>query len=140
MNTHYSIGGLARAGGVGVETIRYYERRKLLKQPLRRHGQMRRYAESDLDRLRFIKRAQAAGFTLDEVEALIGFQRDQSCRDTSAAVAAKLKEVERRLVELKRLRDDLKVLSVRCEANRTEKYCPALDALAGKELSDDFPR
>ena len=133
MNETYSIGGLAKAGGVGVETIRYYERRQLLKQPPRRHGQMRRYAESDLDRLRFIKRAQAAGFTLDEVEALIGFQRDQSCQGTKAAVAAKLREVEGRLAELKRLRDDLKLLSVRCEANRTEKYCPALDALAGKE-------
>lgn len=132
MNETYSIGGLARAGCVGVETIRYYERRQLLKQPPRRHGQMRRYAEADLDRLRFIKRAQAAGFTLDEVEALINFQRDQSCQGTRAAVATKLREVEGRLAELRRLRDDLKELSVRCEANQTEKYCPALDALAGK--------
>lgn len=133
MNETFSIGSLAKAGGVGVETIRYYERRQLLEQPPRRHGQMRRYAEADLDRLRFIKRAQAAGFTLDEVEALIGFQRDQSCQGTRAAVETKLKEVEARLAALKRLRDDLKELSLRCEANRTEKYCPALVALAGKD-------
>jgi MerR family mercuric resistance operon transcriptional regulator len=133
MNVTYSIGALARAGGVGVETIRYYARRKLLEQPVRRHGRMRRYAEADLDRLRFIKRAQSAGFTLDEVEALITFQRDQSCQGTKAAVAAKLKEVEARLAALKSLRDDLKELSARCEANRTEKYCPALEALAGKD-------
>ena len=116
-----------------METIRYYERRKLLKQPPRRHGQMRRYGQVDLDRLRFIKRAQGAGFTLDEVEVLIGFQRDQACHDTRAVIAAKLKEVEGRLAELKRLHGDLQELSVRCEANRTEKYCPALDALAGKD-------
>ena len=133
MNGTFSIGSLAKAGGVGVETIRYYERRQLLKQPPRRHGQMRRYGESDLDRLRFIKRAQSAGFTLDEVEALIAFQRDQSCQGTKAAIAAKLREVEVRLAALKRLRDDLKELSLRCEANKAEKYCPALDALAGKD-------
>ena len=133
MNGTYSIGGLARAGGVGVETVRYYERRKLLNQPPRSHGRMRRYGESDLDRLRFIKRAQAAGFTLDEVEGLISFQRDQSCSSTRATIAAKLKEVENRLASLRALRDDLKELHTRCVSNRTEKYCPALDALSGKE-------
>ena len=133
MNETYSIGGLAKAGGVGVETVRYYERRKLLNQPLRRHGRMRRYGQSDLDRLRFIKRAQAAGFTLDEVEGLIQFQPEQSCSDTRAVISAKLKEVEARLAALRSLRDELKGLYARCESNQTDKYCPALDVLSGKE-------
>jgi MerR family mercuric resistance operon transcriptional regulator len=132
MNETYSIGALAKAGGVGVETVRYYERRKLLNQPNRRHGRMRRYGESDLDRLRFIKRAQAAGFTLDEVGDLIAFERRQSCTDTRAAISAKLGEVQKRLAALQRLRDELKDLLARCDANDQQSYCPALDALGSK--------
>jgi MerR family mercuric resistance operon transcriptional regulator len=132
MADSFSIGTFARAGGVGVETVRYYERRKLLKQPDRRHGTIRKYGPADLDRLRFIKRAQAAGFTLDEVEALLGFQRDQSCHGTREAISAKLKEVESRLSALRHLRDDLKALLVRCDEDGSDTYCPALDELAGK--------
>ena len=134
MPTNYSIGAFARAGDVGVETVRYYERRQLLVQPVRRPGSIRRYGEAELDRLRFIKRAQAAGFTLDEVAALLRFQRNQSCSDTRALASAKLAEVETRLTALTRLRDELKTLVEHCDTRGSDAYCPALDALSGKSL------
>ena len=133
--TNYSIGAFAKAGEVGVETIRYYERRQLLIQPPRRHGCIRRYGDADLERLRFIKRAQAAGFSLDEVAALLRFQRSQSCSDTRALASAKLAEVEARLAALTALRDELKSLVNHCDTSGTDAYCPALDALSGKALA-----
>ena len=132
MGQTYSIGAFARAGGVGIETVRYYERRKLLAQPPRRHGSIRRYGEAELGRLRFIKRAQAAGFSLDEVEALIRFQKDQSCVETQALATSKLREVEARLRELHRLRDELRDWVAQCESNLDKACCPVLDALDTK--------
>ena len=132
MSTTYSIGTLAKAGGVGVETIRYYERRKLLNQPGRRHGSMRRYGQSDLETLRFIRRAQAAGFSLDEVEALTRFHREKSCRSTRTLASRKLREIETRLVELKRLRDQLRQWVAECDANQHDDCCPVLDQLSAR--------
>ena len=132
MAKEYSIGAFAKAAGVGVETVRYYERRKLLAQPPRRHGSIRRYGESELGRLRFIKRAQAAGFSLDEVEALIRFQRAQPCDDTRALASAKLREVESRLADLTRLREELRLWVAQCDANADKSCCPVLDALGTK--------
>ena len=66
-----TIGGLAKAAGVGVETVRYYQRRGLLPEPPRPHGEVRRYGDDDVRRLRFIRSAQAAGFTLAEIGELI---------------------------------------------------------------------
>ena len=129
MTETYSIGAFARAGGVGVETVRYYERRKLLNQPARGRGSIRRYGEAELSRLLFIRRAQAAGFSLDEVESLIRMQRKSSCVDARAMASAKLKEVEARLAELRLLRDDLKKWVAQCDANMGKNCCPVLEDL-----------
>ena len=132
MAQSYSIGAFAEACGVGVETVRYYERRKLLTQPARRHGSIRRYGDSELSLLRFIRRAQAAGFSLDEVEVLIKFQKNQSCTDTRAMAAAKLKEVDARLREMQRLRDELREWVAQCDSNAGKDGCPVLEALHSK--------
>ena len=66
-----TIGGLAQAAGVGVETVRYYQRRGLLTEPARPRGEVRRYGDADLKRLKFIRSAQAAGFTLNEISELL---------------------------------------------------------------------
>lgn len=131
MNDGYSIGGLARAGGVNVETIRYYERRKLLRQPVRPHGQIRRYGAAELAALQFIKRAQAAGFSLDEVEVLLLLRRRQACRETRQLAAKKLASVEMRLRELKALRAELKHWVRQCDANEDANACPTLARLNG---------
>ncbi|HVH37477.1 MAG TPA: MerR family DNA-binding protein [Sphingomicrobium sp.] len=129
MGQTYSIGAFAKAGGVGVETVRYYERRKLLNQPQRGRGSIRRYGEAELSRLRFIRRAQAAGFSLDEVAALIQIQRKSSCIEARAMASAKLREVEDRLAALRRLREDLKEWVAQCDGNEDKNFCPVLDDL-----------
>jgi MerR family transcriptional regulator, mercuric resistance operon regulatory protein len=101
-----TIGRLAAAAGVHVETIRYYQRRGLLPEPKRPAGGVRRYGEDAAARLRFIKRAQDIGFTLDEVAELLKLER--GCRDAHDLAAAKLVGVERRLADLKRIRKTLR--------------------------------
>lgn len=107
-----AIGGLARAGGVGVETIRYYQRRGLLQTP-RRGGGIRHYDEQDLRRLRFIRSAQAAGFTLEQVAELLALDatedRDRArslARERIAALDAKIAELDAARSALKRLARD----------------------------------
>lgn len=138
MAESYSIGALAKAGGVGVETIRYYERRKLLQQPPRPYGRIRKYGDAHLERIQFIRRAQSAGFGLNEIESLIRFQLDQSCRETRELAASKLHLIESRLRELKALRSDLKRWIAQCDANAKESSCPTLAALSGADGSNSL--
>jgi DNA-binding transcriptional MerR regulator len=91
MSPPYTIAGLARAAGVHIETIRYYQRLKLVPEPPRPLGSIRRYSEVDAERLRFIKRAQAMGFTLSEITSLLTLQRRRSCRATRELAAGKLR-------------------------------------------------
>jgi MerR family transcriptional regulator, mercuric resistance operon regulatory protein len=121
-----TIGRLAAAAGVHVETIRYYQRRGLLPEPKRPTGGVRRYGEDAAARLRFIKRAQDIGFTLDEVAELLKLER--GCRDAHDLAAAKLVGVERRLADLRRIRRTLRELIGRCEEGRAES-CPIIDSL-----------
>jgi len=124
-----TIGVLAASAAVNVETIRFYQRRGLLAQPKRPAGSTRRYAEADLARLRFIKRAQDIGFTLAEVAELLRLER--GCRDAHDLAAAKLADVERRLADLGRVRSTLRALVALCEQGGTEG-CPIIDSLAGR--------
>lgn len=129
MKAGMTIGVLAASAAVNVETIRFYQRRGLLAQPKRPAGSTRRYAEADLARLRFIKRAQDIGFTLAEVAELLRLER--GCRDAHDLAAAKLADVERRLADLGRVRSTLRALVARCEQGGTEG-CPIIDSLAGR--------
>src|SRR5690349_9599381 len=94
-----SIGGLAKAAGVGVETVRYYQRRGLLTEPVRPPGEIRRYSDVDLKRLRFIRSAQAAGFTLNEIKELLDLNASddrararQLAQERVAAIDARIAE------------------------------------------------
>ena len=133
MSGDYTIGTFAKAGGVHVETVRYYERLGILQQPSRRYGKVRRYQTADLERLRFIQRAKSAGFNLAEIHSLIRFENHRSCRDTRALAAKKLQAVETRMRELRTLRMDLRRWIELCDANSDGEGCPALSALAGKD-------
>jgi MerR family transcriptional regulator, mercuric resistance operon regulatory protein len=104
-----TIGKLASAGGVGVETIRFYQRRGLLEQPTREGG-IRRYGSGDLRRLRFIRRAQTAGFTLEEIKELLDLDASEDrsrardlAKDRIAALDTKIEELELARNALKRL-------------------------------------
>lgn len=121
------IGDLARAGGVNVETIRFYQRRGLLAVPPRGAG-VRRYSEGDVERLRSIRAAQTAGFTLEEIAVLLGL--DQSDRATARALAeARIAAIDERIATLKVMRAALRNLATDC-AKGGEGPCPILAAFS----------
>jgi MerR family mercuric resistance operon transcriptional regulator len=124
-----TIGALAAAAGVNVETIRYYQRRGLVAQPTRPRGGVRHYGQRDAERLRFIKRAQAMGFTLTEIASLLRLQMHPSCHATRELAAAKLQVVDARIGELRRLRREIARLIADCDANIEEAHCPVIDRL-----------
>jgi MerR family mercuric resistance operon transcriptional regulator len=128
--TSFTIAGLAHAGGVNVETVRYYQRRGLIPQPPRPLGGVRRYACADAERLRFIKRAQAMGFTLGEIRNLLKLRARGSCRATRELAAGKLQLIDDRIRELRKLRHELVDVIRDCDANTEDSVCPAIERLA----------
>ena len=125
----HTIGQIARAAGVNVETVRFYHRRGLLPLPARAYGTVRRYGKESLARLRFIRRAQRLGFALDEVAALLGLNDGRSCSAARELAERKLAVVEDRLRDLSVLRDQLTSLVRRCRTERGKVHCPLIDAL-----------
>ena len=126
----YTIGQLAAAAGVNVETVRYYQRRKLMPEPERPPRGTRRYTDTDAQRLRFIKRAQVMGFVLAEIEGLLSVWARRSCRTTRDLAAAKLELVDARIRELRRLRKELADLVTQCDLNPDDASCPIMERLA----------
>lgn len=122
-----TISGLAKAGGVGVETIRYYQRRGLLKTPRPSEGAVRRYDESDLARLKFIRSAQAAGFTLDQIAELIALDAGEDRARARELAQARVAALDLRIAELQAARDALNRLYHDCAAEKGGP-CPILSA------------
>jgi len=127
-----TIGRLAKAADVNIETIRFYQRIGLVQLPEKPLRGVRRYAEGDAARLRFIKRAQELGFTLAEVRNLLGLEDGQSCSAARALAAQKLEIVESRLADLARMRGALKSLIGRCDKRQGTVACPIIATLAGR--------
>ena len=125
-----TIGGLARAAGVGVETVRYYQRRRLLPEPPRPPGEIRRYGDGDLKRLRFIRRAQAAGFTLDEIGELLALDRTDDRARVRELAGERLAALDSRIAELEQSRAALERLRSTC-ASGSKGPCPILEAFDG---------
>jgi len=132
MSAPYTIGHLAKAAEVNVETIRYYQRRGLLTEPERMVSSIRRYSDTDLDRLRFIRHAQSAGFTLDEIAGLLQLRSQVCCAKTRTLAAAKLEVIDQRLNELAQLRADLTKWVGECDANPTNERCPVIEHLEAR--------
>lgn len=129
MNEELTIGRLAEVAGVNVETIRYYQRRGLVDEPSKPASGYRRYAPSAVSRVRFIKRAQQLGFTLEEVGGLLRLEDGQSCRETRTLAERKLALIERRIADLTRMRRMLKGLIAECAAGQRPRSCPIIAAL-----------
>lgn len=127
----YTIGQLAAEAGVNVETIRYYQRRKLFPQPKRTHGSTRRYGSVEVTRLRFIKCAQRLGFTLKEIDDLLELLEPVSCSKTREITAAKLELVDERIRALQDLRREFTELLAACDANPDESRCPIIERFTG---------
>ena len=125
----FTIARLAQAADVHVETVRYYQRRGLLAEPAREPGSIRRYSDADVETLRFIKRAQGAGFTLEEAANLLALRSRVCCSATRAVTASKLDMIDQRLAELRDLRAQLAGWIADCDANPTEATCPVINHL-----------
>lgn len=130
MATKYTIGALAQAAGVGVETVRYYQRRGLLPEPPRPAGGIRRYGEAHLSQLRFIRHAQELGFTLDEVAELLALDEGRDCEEARRLARTKLVAVRLRLSRLRRIERALVVQIRACELSDGQQRCPLIAALA----------
>jgi len=126
-----TIGGLAKAASVGVETVRYYQRRGLLAEPARPQGEVRRYAVEDVRRLKFIRSAQAAGFTLAEIKELIDLDASDDRARARELAQARVAALDERIEELREARDALAGLATAC-ARRRGGPCPILSAFDAK--------
>ncbi len=122
-----TIGRLARAAGVNIETIRYYQRRNLLATPHKPPDGARRYRPDTLTRLRFIKRAQELGFTLREIAELLKLG-DGSCKETRAIAEHRLADIETRIRDLESMRAALDKLIRTCRAGN-QSSCPIIASL-----------
>ena len=127
----FSIGQVARFSGVGVETVRFYEREGLLEEPARRASGYRQYSQDAVTQIRFIKRAQQLGFSLKEILELLTLRVDAetSCEQVKECAAAKLAEVEQKMAELQSMRQALLQVASLCAGEGPSSRCPMLDAL-----------
>ena len=123
-----TVGELAKAAGVHVETVRYYQRRDLLAAPERQYGTIRRYTLADRDRLRFIRRAQRLGFTLEEIAQLLALDAVRDRDQARALAEAKVADLDTRIADLRAMRRVLVERIEHCARGRPAEPCPILDA------------
>ena len=127
-----TIGRLAREAGVHVETVRYYERRRLLERPPEPSSGYRIYSRKVIRRIRFIKRAQELGFTLNEIRDLMDLRLapEASCRDVRDKAAAKIESIDAKIQQLRSMRAALEGLTAACSGRGSVEECPILASLA----------
>ena len=128
-----SIGQLARRAGVAIDTVRYYERSDLLAPAGRLASGYRRYGEAELKRLRFVRRARALGFPLDDIRELLSLGDRGDVASVKQAAQRRLEDVQGRIAELERIRDGLHALVAACPGHGRADACPILNALAGED-------
>ena len=124
-----TIGVFARAAGVNVETIRFYQRKGLLPEPNKPHGSIRRYGETDVTRVRFVKSAQRLGFSLDEIADLLCLEDGTHCEEASRLAEHKLTDVREKQVDLARIEAALSDLVRACHATKGNVSCPLIASL-----------
>ncbi len=124
-----TIGSLADEAGVNVETIRYYQRRGLMPEPDKPAQGYRRYDATTVKRVRFIKRAQALGFTLEEIGGLLKLDEAHACAETRELASHKLQTIETKLADLVAMRKALTALLCQCDAGAMKGNCPIIHAL-----------
>jgi MerR family mercuric resistance operon transcriptional regulator len=126
-----TIGALAKAAGVNVETIRFYQRKRLLPEPERPLGGIRRYGSADVARVKFVKSAQRLGFSLQEVGHLLRLEDGAHCSEAAELAALRLADVRVRLADLARMEAALSRLVSECNARHVKVSCPLIAALHG---------
>jgi Cd(II)/Pb(II)-responsive transcriptional regulator len=135
---HMQIGELANHTGSSVETIRFYEKQKLLPSPLRSSGNYRLYDESHVERLQFIRHCRSLDMTLEEVRALLAFRDgpNEDCAGVNDLLDRHIGHVARRIKELKALQGQLKELRQQCSASQSVRECGILQGLGQAEGGD----
>ena len=128
-----TIGRLAKEAGVNIETIRYYQRRGLIEEPPKPAGGHRRYPRSALRCIAFIRRAQALGFSLAEVETLLKYTDGRSWKETRGIAEKKFESLNVHINQLRKMRDELKSLIEKSRAGKGRGPCPIITALGGEE-------
>lgn len=132
VRTALTIGRLARSAGVNVQTIRFYQRLGLIAKPPRPSGGVRRYSSDTVVRIKFVKRAQALGFSLDEIALLLGLSDGEHCAETKALAEKKLTTVEEKISDLVAIQNALKALVAECSKGSRSSGCPIIDALVAE--------
>jgi MerR family copper efflux transcriptional regulator len=130
-----SIGQLAQQAGVAIDTVRYYERNALLAPAGRLASGYRRYGATELKRLRFIRRAKALGFSLDDIRDLLTLSDERDVAQVKRAAQRKLGDIEQRIAELERIRAGLNTLITACPGHGRAEACPILNALTQEDPS-----
>lgn len=125
----FTIGAFAASAGVSVETIRFYQRRGLIREPSRLFGRIRRYHAEDVSRVRFVRSAQGLGFSLDEIAGLLRLEDGTHCNEARTVAEEKLAGVRTKLVDLQRIEAVLGELVEECCAATGNVRCPLIDAL-----------
>ncbi len=125
-----TIGKLAKQAGVNVETIRYYQRRGLLQEPAKPRSGFRHYASGTVKRVRFIKRAQALGFTLEEIAGLLALDEKSACMETRGIAAHKLGLIQEKIADLSKMKRALSRLVCACDNSSIGAPCPIIHLLA----------
>jgi Hg(II)-responsive transcriptional regulator len=128
-----TIGRLARAAAVNIETVRYYQSRKLLPIPNRGSGAFRYYPSDLVERIRFIKRAQELGFSLTEIRELLRLNDGTDRVSIRKIAATRLEQIEAKLKDLSRMRSALSGLIEACRQSQSGEPCPIIEALAPKQ-------
>lgn len=128
------IGKLATRAGVGIDTVRYYERNGLLAPSGRLASGYRRYGEVEVAKLRFIRRAQGLGFSLKEIRELLTLSSQRDVAQVKRSAQAKLLHIEQKIAALERMRAGLARLIEACPGHGRATDCPILQALGGEDL------
>jgi Zn(II)-responsive transcriptional regulator len=131
--SQFSIGQLAQRAGVAIDTVRYYERNALLSPAGRLASGYRRYGAIELKRLRFIRRAKALGFSLEDIRGLLALSDGQNVARVKQAAQSKLLDINARIAELERIRLGLQALITACPGHGRAEACPILNALTQEE-------
>ncbi len=126
-----TIGVLSKRTGVSIETIRYYERIKIMPNPPRTEGGQRVYSEKHMKRLAFVRRSRELGFSLDDIRALLKLEdgSELTCGEVKEMTVAHMDDIKRKITDLRRMEKVLKEMSSKCDGGDVPE-CPILEALS----------
>ncbi len=134
MATHYTISQLAKAAGIPATTVRYYERIRLVVPETRSSGNYRLYGDETLEKLIFIRAAQAIGFTLEDIKSLLATEsgRTPTCGSVQKLIEVRLTDIEDKLTDLRHVRKVLKSALVKCQQHKKSDRCHVVTELRAK--------